>query len=129
MIIIAINHAGILDPPSTPSTSSDLFLTSASWRSSWLRQSVNTFDIDERKMQCSRGLLGSRGPKAVPTAQKAVRFQSNARSVAVRSLREDDHSLLRQLCGPGAAMMLVLLLLHLPVLLVHQYCVHQVARS
>jgi hypothetical protein len=80
-------------------------------------------------MQCSRGLLGSRAPTVVPTAQKAVRFQSNARSVAVRSLREDDHSLLRQLCGPGAAVLLVLLLLHLPVLLLRQYCMHQVAPS
>jgi hypothetical protein len=54
-------------------------------------------------MRCSSGLLGSKAPTAVPTAQKAVRFQSNERIVAVRSLREDDHSLLRQLCSPGDA--------------------------
>jgi hypothetical protein len=90
---------------------------------------VSLVDIDARKMQCHCSLLGGRASKAVPTAHKAVRFQSNARSVAVRSLREDDHSLLRQLCGPGTAVLLVLLLLQLPVLLLHNYCLHQVARS
>uniref|UniRef100_A0A383VTG3 Uncharacterized protein n=1 Tax=Tetradesmus obliquus TaxID=3088 RepID=A0A383VTG3_TETOB len=55
-------------------------------------------------MQCGRSLPASRAPAAVaPTARKPLRFKSSTRSVAVNSLREDDHSLLRQLCGPAVA--------------------------
>jgi hypothetical protein len=77
-------------------------------------------------MQCGRRALASRAPAAAaPTARKPLRFKSSTRSVAVNSLREDDHSLLRQLCGPGAAVMLLLLQLHLTVLLLCQDYLHQ----